>query len=88
MSNEVQINNFLEQTKELPLNEKVVLVQNFLNSFGAKFSHFGTIDLPGMNIVMKTPRLFVDKDVREEIITFISLIEEYLNCEVVFVKEL
>ena len=88
MSKEVQINNFLEQTNELPLNEKVVLVQNFLNSFGAKFSHFGTIHLPGMSIIMETPRLFVDKNVREEIVTFISLIETYLGCEVVFVKEL
>lgn len=88
MSEEVQRNSFLEQTKELPLDEKVVLVQNFLNSFGAKFSHFGTIDLPGMNIVMKTPRLFIDKSVREEIVTFVSLIEKYLDCEVVFVKEL
>lgn len=86
MNNEIQLNNFLEQNKNLPINEKVLVIQKFLNSIGAGFSHFGLVDLG--NITMQTPRFFIDEKIRKELYNYTDVIEKFLNCEIVFIREL
>lgn len=88
MNKNIQLNSSLEHSMNLSLDKKVSLVQEILLTMGAKFSHFGTVQLPG--ITMSTPRLFVDKNVKGLLSDYnsVEFIENYLGCEVVFVNSL
>ncbi len=74
------------ELNDLPQDKKLKLIQEFLFNKGAKFSHFGNVQLPG--ITMKLNRLFVDKTIANELYDYVPVIELFLNCEVVFVNNL